>query len=79
VLSRHGRFDYGVLYAGFYIASNILGILLMLVNLGELRRRWRGVRTAFREDRRTFARMLVVDALTFTLIYIMGRLVASLL
>jgi hypothetical protein len=78
-LSRYGPLDYDVLYPGFYIGSNILGILMMLANLDELYRRWRRLRSAFREDRRRFACMLLLDALSFISVYIAGRLVTGLL
>jgi hypothetical protein len=64
-------------YVACYVATNILGFLLMLPNVGELVRRWRRVAALYREDRRRLCRMLAFDILTFAAFAIVGQLLLN--
>jgi hypothetical protein len=64
-------------YIACYVATNILGLLLMLPNVGELVRRWRHVAALYREDRCRLYRMLAFDILTFAVFAIAGQLLLN--
>ncbi|HEY7222560.1 MAG TPA: hypothetical protein VH561_02940 [Micromonosporaceae bacterium] len=77
-LVAHGRTGatFSEWYITFYIASNVLGILLMLTSLPELRRRWSDLRRLFLTDRKRFGRIVLVDVLTFAAFLVAGLVVS---
>ena len=70
--------SYTGFYVGFYILSNVLGVLLMLVNLPELRRRFRRLRHEFRHSRAKFFRTIALDIATLILMWVVGYAVLRL-
>jgi hypothetical protein len=80
-LTRHhaaAGFSYGTLYILCYIASNVLGFLLMLVNYPLLRDRWHKLVELRRTDTRRFIRIAIVDAAAFVGLYFLGRFLVAL-
>jgi hypothetical protein len=77
-LLAHGKAGgmYSTLYISFYLASNILGILLMLVNLPELQRRWNRLKQLRRNEPRKFWALIALDVATFVLFFLLGKVVA---
>jgi hypothetical protein len=69
--------SYKAWYVSCYVASNLLGLLLMLVNAGELRARWRRLVQLSRNHRWKFVGAATFDVFTFLLLYFMGSLVLS--
>lgn len=67
-----GTGSYEVLYLSFYAASNVAGLLLMLVNYPELRRRWQLLVHMSRENLPKFVLAVVFDVVTFVVIYAFG-------
>jgi hypothetical protein len=68
---------YDALYVTFYVTSNILGVLLMLVNFPELQRRWRRILQLRREDQTKFWSVIAWDVFTFIIFFAAGKLVIS--
>jgi hypothetical protein len=75
----HGRSGstYQVLYVSIYIASNVIGILMMLVNLPEFRRKWQQLRRLRREQPARLLLLIAIDVLTFVAYFVLGRLAIS--
>lgn len=74
--SRSGS-AYQILYVSIYIVSNIIGILMMLVNLPELRRKWQQIARLRREQPAKLLLLIGIDILTFAGYFVLGRLVVS--
>jgi hypothetical protein len=71
--------SYHSLYVLFYVASNILGLLLMLVNYPELKLRWARLVRAWREKRSRFVWLVIADIAAFAFFFFVGRLAVSII
>jgi hypothetical protein len=70
--------SYGMLYIACYVATNIIGIILMLVNIPVMRQRWRKLVELRRRNPARFVGRLSIDVFFFVALYFLGRYAVSL-
>jgi hypothetical protein len=68
---------YQYLYLSIYIISNIIGILMMLVNFPDFRRKWQRFSQLRREQPTKLLLLVGIDVLTFIGYFVLGRLITS--